>query len=1580
MDSGRLIGWLAVTMLLAITMSGHAAAAEPARTPTPRASGKQTAEAAKEAAGRTSVAAAKDAAKADNSDQEKEDDLKGPSVFVPADRGVLRKLDQAKLLLQQERYAEAVRCLGSILDSSEDYFFKTNKAGPVHHSLKSEAQRLLGQMPRAGSELYELQFGARARQMLNEAMTSGDVVKLTEVSRRFFHTRAGYEATLLLGLDHLDHGRWLAGALTLQRLRDTSSIANQFEPTLSLAIATCWLRSGAEDRAREALVELKLHQPGGKISLGGRELAFFGPPAEAVDWLKKAVGSRTTEEVASSDNWAMLRGNVSRTAERSASGPLLSLRWRVPATDHPYLEALIKQMQETDQERDEWTVPGLHPLVVDDVVLMRTAQTLLAVDFNSGKRIWEVPVDDPFEPLLNPPPDTPFQRGPQLEQGLRFRMWGDATYGTLSSNGKYVYAIEDLDLDVGPASMRGMFFRAGKDNDDKGPKPYNRLAAYDIHTGKLKWHIGGSPEEYGLPQAGAFFLGPPLPLMDQLYAIAEIQGEIRLMALDAKTGGMSWSQQLADVDRDILNDPLRRLSGVSPSYGDGILVCPTSNRSVVALELATRSLLWGYTYTQEGDANQQAMLFAMHGMVDPSPAGRWTDSSVIISGGRVLVTPPESNELHCLNLIDGALLWKQARQDDLYLACVHDDKVVLVGQQKVRALNLADGHPAWTEQEIPFPAGSKPSGTGFLCGDIYQLPLSSAEVLAISVNEGRIDSLSKSRRGSVPGNLVCYKGMVVSQRADALEVFYQLDALKRLVDQRLAGAPNDPAATSLRGEIFWHQGKIDEAIASFRRSLELADDPNTRDLLRDAYFDGLQTNFAAHRGRVAEIEPLLESSSQRATFLRLLAAGLEKSGEYPAALEHYANLIDLDRSGHGMEVVDKALSIRRDRWIQAHLEALRQTASTEVRSAIDRLAETRFKAAQKEGTPEAVEEFLNYFSGHPLAGEARRQLIRQLRNSGRMLEAEFLLRRQERSTDPSQVAAAAAELADMFRQAGRPRDAAACYARLAGDLANVPCAEGKTGRELVATIPADDPVRRWLQPPEWPKTRVDVVRSTPKTMPPMGYVPCSLEYAGPRGPFFSDVTIELHHNPTQLLARDGFGDVLWQLGMSEVVGQDRFAFSRGMMRVTTRGHLMLVSMGNKLLAADTLGAGGNKPPRILWSHDVKAAANETAGPTQQMRVVMANMAGAMQRFQFSEGLDAPINMPEAVSEQLLCLRQRHRCVALDPLTGQTLWQRSDIRPDSAVFGDQDYLFVVAAGETKAKVLRAMDGEVLGQREVPMERLATFGRRILVWRDDGDQGVLEMIDAWTGKPVWPAKKMPPNVQVRLVEDEAVAMFEPGGRLLLVRLDDGHSIVDTKVEPEAQISELLVLRSPGQYLVITQGPENDQSDGRHTHAIPGTTSQRITKAKVYAFDDQGKPLWASPTPIDDQFLPLDQPSRLPVLLFAAMIQERRNEGRQIQTSTVIQGIDRRTGQIVCDEKSANGTNGFTLVGDPEKKTVDIRLQRDTLTLTFTNQPPKPSQAIWRAIRKAITTPGRSSRSDRPVPDQPQPADRAQPKEKD
>ena len=101
-------------------------------------------------------------------------------------------------------------------------------------------------------------------------------------------------------------------------------------------------------------------------------------------------------------------GNPARNASTDGSGPLLSVGWRVPSTEDPHIEAVVEQISQLNRDHEHWAIPALHPLVVNDVVLMRTVKNLLAVDFLTGKRRWEVPTDDPFEPLADARPSRPF--------------------------------------------------------------------------------------------------------------------------------------------------------------------------------------------------------------------------------------------------------------------------------------------------------------------------------------------------------------------------------------------------------------------------------------------------------------------------------------------------------------------------------------------------------------------------------------------------------------------------------------------------------------------------------------------------------------------------------------------------------------------------------------------------------------------------------------------------------------------------------------------------------------------------------------------------------------------------------------------------------------------------------------------------------------------------------------------------------------------------------------------------------------------------------------------------------------------
>ncbi|MCC6125136.1 MAG: PQQ-binding-like beta-propeller repeat protein [Pirellulales bacterium] len=1490
------------------------------------------------------------------------------NVFPIPDRASLKLLSQAKELIERGRYGDAVRNLGAILDGQEDYFFQPAKNRSIHRSLKAEAQRMIGEMPPEGREIYEASYGDRARATLNAAVAEGDVAAIAEVARRFFHTKAGYEAAFLLGLHHLDRARPLAAALALQRLKAVSYLDRQFEPILSLALASSWLQAGEPEKAKAVLIEFKNQNPNRQLVIGGKNVPLFKENSEALDWLVARVGPMPAPGTVA-DCWVMFRGDPRRNAASPGSAPLLNMRWEVPAAADPAIEEALQQLYRAKADADQPLLPNSHPLVVDDVVLMRTHCNLLALDFHTGKRLWEVPVEESEEVNANLPGDldVPFRQNlginlqnPASIQGLG-RVWDDSLFGTLSSDGRLVYSIEDA-WSNGGGAVRAATFIGRRMSASREAADFNYLAARDLRTGKLKWALGGPNDQFALPQAETFFLGPPLPLLGQLYAIGEAKGEIRLFVLDPdpekRRDRVVWSQQLSLLEPGMQDDLLRRTTGVSPSYADGILVCPTSTGAVVAVDLATRSLLWGYHYSQETRENSprfNAWRFRQYPYgVDPA---RWSDSSVSIVGGRVLVSPVDSDFLHCLNLADGNVKWKVPRQDDLYVACVHRENVVVAGRNRVCAYRLEDGKAAWNGRPVELPEGVLPSGRGFLSGDKYYLPLSSAEVAAIDLDAGKIARFSKSRKGEIPGNLVCYKGRVLSQNYRGLEAFYQLDAAAAEAAGRLAANPRDAEALCLRGEILLDSGNREEAVECYRKAYEIAAEPRAKSLLRETLLDGLRTEFAASRGRGAEIETLLENSAQRADYLRLMIAGMQAEGEFAAAFDRCQALLDLDPGRAPLESVSKLRSVRRDRWIRACLDSLRSSAKSEFAAQMDAAIAARLKAARADGSIDALRAFLGIFDNQPAADQARAELMEKLKKSGRPLEVEMTLWQSQPVLSPVAGGAALAEAAEFYRQSAQTEAAAASYRWLRSRYGEIVCRDGKTGRQLAEAIPPDDPLRKAIERRgQWPTGKVELAADASRTASNrVSYGRIPLEFRGNRGPYFEDLNLVFDQSRMTIFCYDGFGGEIWQFPLNEEnqLQNQSLAFNREGAQVRAWGHVLLIPAGGRLVAIDTLAADRTHPPKVLWAED----GGESRAAFEDGRPIRA--AAPMMRFQQPGSASGgnPSGEANFIANRYLCVQRARTLRALDTMDGQTLWQREGIPPSSTIFGDDEYVFVLPPDKPEAMVLRALDGELLGSRKIERREygeqgpdgaqvtryapltndcLAAFGRNLLYWRQKGDRRVLEMIDVWQRKSLWPARGFSAKAQCNVLNREVLGILEPSGKFTLVALPGGNVLAETQLEPDNNLAELSLIPYEESYLILTNSVPRLAINSIQSHPVNGGGDKSILRGRLYAIDRQGKLLWPEAVKISNQHLVSGQPQGFPALVFAAHVSESQ-PNRSTRIRLAVQVIDKRTGRVAYEKEDLPQTAYyFKIDADPEKKTMQLAMQRGAVTLTFTDQP--------------------------------------------
>jgi hypothetical protein len=363
--------------------------------------------------------------------------------------------------------------------------------------------------------------------------------------------------------------------------------------------------------------------------------------------------------------------------------------------------------------------------------------------------------------------------------------------------------------------------------------------------------VGGADGGYEPQLAGAYFLGPPLPYGERLYALAEINSSLRLVTLDPRTGKLQWWVEMAAVEQPIDQDPFRRMAGAVPSIAEGVIVCPTSCGGVVAVDMATQALLWAYQYPRAPESRNQPD----QGMYAQLQQGnRWTDPSATISAGRVLITPLEAQEIYCLDLLTGREQWRAPRGRHLYLACVSQGKVVLVGDRQVTALKLADGKAAWATP-VALPGGS-PTGRGVYAGERYYLPLSNAAVLEIDLASGKITHQVRNLRGIPAGNLIWHRGTFVSQGSHFIAAFDEQDALARHLAEALARNPADNRAQLRQAELELSNDKTAAAIERLRGVYRADGSPRSRALLVSALLEGVARKLPGFEAMQRELDDL----------------------------------------------------------------------------------------------------------------------------------------------------------------------------------------------------------------------------------------------------------------------------------------------------------------------------------------------------------------------------------------------------------------------------------------------------------------------------------------------------------------------------------------------------------------------------------------------------------------------------------------------------------------------------------------------------------------------------------------------------
>lgn len=528
-----------------------------------------------------------------------------------------------------------------------------------------------------------------------------------------------------------------------------------------------------------------------------------------------------------------------------------------------------------------------------DVVLTRTFNNLIAIDFASGKRVWEVSIDDndPLEEVVISSKGDSLPS--HLATALTHRVWNDRTFGTLASDGRRVFAMEDLELPGVPRGRERLAF-PGLRRIPPATK-VNRLVAYNVRTGKLEWEKGGEPGKNALELAGNFFLGPPLVMGGQLFVLGEREDIARLWALDAATGEVAWSVDIETVP--VPGDVLRRNLGLNPTYAEGLLLCPTAHKQIVAVDISTREVRWRFGYPKFDPS-------PLHVKLDEiGPAhrtrGPWSDSLIRTEQGRAIAGPTDSRLLVCLDVHDGSLLWHAPQGSGCYVAGIRDGNVIVVGDADVLARDLQTGEIVW--QSRHFRQDGLVSGQGVFHQGRLWLPLSNSALLACDLKTGRVEAYSSVKLRVPLGNLISFRDSIISQGSDFVVRLEPIKHMLTEVETRLRKDPRDTQALFEKAQLLRQQRKLSAAAEALRTAVSLDDDSAVKLQLVECLLHTLAERELPQEKLTQEIEQVineLPAETQHVHFtryIRLVANKLKAAGRREEALKMYLRLTPIPK-------------------------------------------------------------------------------------------------------------------------------------------------------------------------------------------------------------------------------------------------------------------------------------------------------------------------------------------------------------------------------------------------------------------------------------------------------------------------------------------------------------------------------------------------------------------------------------------------------------------------------------------------------------------------------------------------------------
>lgn len=1490
-----------------------------------------------------------------------------------APRALTRLLREGKLAIEEKRYSDGIAALGALLLEEgredlpeetlrQDYFIEAGGDSYYKSSVRGEALRLLGSIPEEGRKTLEIQYGVAARQSLQAAVAARDIDAIREVTRKYYHTEAGYDASVLLAQDKLVRGFPVAAASILQRLSEFPAARKRFGAQLIGEAAGAWVQAGRMDLAIGVLTQGEQLFAGASVMLGSRQVSF----GASQDWkqlLAQVYPTQSRADERSLKNWLTTGGEPARNGTASAGLPLPMVAWDVKLHRTRGDEEAVNTIAARESQSNAVLMPKLEARMIGDIVLAKTATSnIFAIDLATGLRLWpfykdRVPVDlTPRQSHLPADVEEAF-----LSKSLRNRIWGSSAFGQFTVDSNHLYYISGVDdQQFSQPTFNNPMVRSAAAN--------NYLTGVSLQgQGKEIWHVGGAESEYEPALAGAYFLGPPLSFEGDLYALVEINLETRLVVLDARTGKQQWSQQLTlSPTLPIRNDQLRQSQALSPSISDSVVVCPVGNGAIIAVDLLTRSLMWAKQYMTDAAPRNQFTPFNNFGE-SPDPyeptAERWQEPQVVIHKGQIVFTPPESSTILCIDLLTGVPRWQQARGMARYVAGVHDDQIVIVSNTEVFAYNLSDGRPSWSG-DIPLtsrlpntaeraPAQSPTNSSGLTGsreretvagksvrdGKYLYVPTSARRVLKIDLDAGRlVDSATVEQP---LGNLFSFKDRLISVGTTRITAYYTRDALTQEVKQRLAANAQDTWALNQQALLLIADHRIKEAIELLRKSFAIdPEDGETRYMLVSALLTGLEEDFSGYLSIATELEPIIESQHFR--FLVLLARGNLRSGEYELAFSRLMELVrERSRSRQPSlqarvetMMVDSGYEVDVDTWIAAQLGEAFDRAEPKQRERMLKLVQERLTEAG---------------NSHPVTREMELRFLAWLEAAQPALlaVAEGLLGDADQTMGERLLQPILFSNNQALRQRARALmklNARADDEALMGYSSDV-VTISPDGR----LVPVEN--AQFMTPADikWPSGMIEAKigkLDAPAITQIQGRIKqTGTRYGRPR------VEIGLSHDHLTIANELGraIGSCEFERSMAE--GTDNF------LRCQVDGGLIYLETQTELIAFDMYRARTSPQDACLWRYSL--ARVPSGHRTQHNRPTSQLLKNPLEIETHSRGTTREAIVGPITPTGIL-IQKETDVVLLSPLTGNKLWSRGGYDDRTTLVADGLDIAVIHPSSGKIDILDCRDGSMVRQLDYAGEAYTWFtaGKNVIqyvnrevkapsnsIQVEAANGTAIRVLNAFTGELLL-EREFAPFSRADSSDDRYVVVLEPSGKLWYCDAETC-AVSEHQIPLQPKLDRVRLQRFGERLIVLTSLASG--SSGPLIKILPEADDSAISKG-LYPVNgniiglsvEDGKLLWDRPGTLLRFTFPNSQPRHSPYMACYRVLQSSGSRLAQVAL------VDLRDGTLAYSNTNlsltaqpSNESYEFAMELQPERPSVRVSIGTHLLILRPTDEekPPQP-----------------------------------------